>query len=465
MFGRKSVDKLPFGRRTRKVPLWVVGVIVLGLVGALLYGGVKHHVILDSIRSGHTYQAQFDRQYLLAPALSKVKVAGVPVGTVTGVKQNKQGALVSMKIYGKNGDKLGTEPRAALRITILLGGIVYVQLTPGGAPGHPQGVIPLSRTTTPVYVDSLLSAVPPPAQLGAKKFVNQFQQTFARGGEASTQKLLADAPAALPPATTTLNAFQGNQPGDLTDLVSNLERTDATVTRQQGQIESVVSGLGDFSATLGNNATALQSTAATLGSDLANARHGLSALDTTLHELDITSSLARPSVQHLGQLIVQSQPTLTLAAPVLAELDPFLANLDPLLAQLVPTTTRATTFINQVGGPVIGTVLNPILPELNKVQSTPDEKGPTGKPATLYQEIAYTASGLDGVASYYDHVGHYTPVIVGENQYALVPSKLLNPSDDTCAGEVCPGGGANNGDPTVNNQSTPKSVDPPGLHP
>lgn len=459
MFGRKSVDKLPFDQRARKVPRWVVGIITLGLIVVLLVGGFKRHAIQADLASGHIVKAQFDRQYLLAPDLSDVKVAGVPVGVVTGLKHNGQGALVTMKVYGNNASKLGTAPSAALRITIVLSGKTYVQLTPGGAPGRPQGIIPVSRTTTPVYLDSILSAVPPPAQEGAKKFVKQFQQTFARGGAQSTQQLLADAPSALTPATSVLQGFQGSQPGDLTDLVASLERTDATVTRQQGQIESVVSGLGDFSTTLGNNAGALAQTASTLSTDLSNARSGLVALNTTLHELDISSSLARPSVQHLGQVIDQSQPTLTLAAPVLNELNPFLANTVPLLAQLVPTATQTTTFINQVSGPVIGTVLNPILPDLNRVQATPDEMGPAGKPATLYQEIAYTAGGLDGSAAYYDKAGHYTPVIAGNNPYALVPSPLSDPNVDSCGGMTCPGGGR--GDITSNNAAVPKNVDPP----
>lgn len=476
---RHRKDALPLHRQERKIPLVLIGIVTLLLIVAVFFLGTKRHAIAAALQSGSTYQAEFSRQDLLLPSQTKVKVAGVPVGVVTGLKHNAQGALVSMKIFGSDGKKLGTAPTAALRIGTLLGGINYVQITPGGAPGSPQGIIPLSRTTSPVYIDSVLSSMPPLAQDGAKQFIKQFQQTFAQGGEQSTQDFLANAPAALTPSAGVLNAFQGQTPSTLTDLVASVERTDATVIARQGQIESVVSGLGTFSATLGNQSGALQQTASTLGLDLANARSGLAALDTTLHELDATAGIARPSVQHLGVFLAQSQPTLVTAAPVLAQLDPFLSNTIPLLSQLVPTSTQTTTFLDQINGPVLDRLLNPtasgqaIIPTLNKVQNVADERGLDGKPATLYQEIAYAATGLDGVASYYDHAGHYTPVILGYSAYSLIgpDQSLPNAATDVCGGMVCPGGtspGGSNGNVLVGGnraQTAPKVVTPPGVTP
>lgn len=464
---RNTKDQLPLGRRERRFPLWAIGIITFALIIGVFYGGVKRHAIQTSLASGHMVKAEFARQYLLLPNQTKVKVAGVPVGVVTGIQHSGPGATVSMKVFGSNNQRLGTTPSAALRIGTLLGGISYVQLTPGGAPGRPQGTIPVSRTTSPIYIDSILTAFPPPAVEGGKRFIKQFQQTFAQGGEQSTQNVLADSPGALAPSAGVIDSLNGNQPGDLTGLVNNLEATDATVIRQQGQIESVVDGLGTFSATLGNNSSSLEQLAGTLGSDLANTRRGLTALSTILHEVDITANVARPSVQRLGDVINQSQPTLVLAKPVLAQLIPFLNNLSPVLGQLVPTSTQTTTFLGQIHGPVLNQVLNPILPDLNKVQSVKDELGPNGKPATLYQAIPRALSGLGGAASYYDGFAHFTPVIGALGPASIVPSTFPRSSGiqptDSCAGERCPGDPT--GDAVNGNAATPKSVTPPGYQP
>ena len=475
---RNKGDKLPLDRRVRKVPRFVIGAVTLLVIVGLFYGGVKRHAIQTALASGNTVQAQFDRTYLLRVDQTKVKVSGVPVGVVSGLKHDAQGAMVSMKIFGNNAARLGTAPSAQLRIESLLGGINYVQLTPGGGPGRPQKTIPLSRTTTPVYVDSILSAFPPPAQEGQKKFVNQVSTSLTDGGTESATSLLTNAPPALRPAGTVLNAFQGNQPGDLTDLVSNLERTDATLTAQQGQIESVVSGLGTFSATLGTNAAPLQRLAGTLPVDLSNARNGLSALSSILHEVNISANLARPTVQHLDTLVNQSQPFLVDALPVLNQLQPLLTQLPPLLNQLVPTATQLTSVSNGIQGPILDRLLKPttdgagIIPSLVNSRTVPgDERlvGASGNLApaksftTLYQAIAYSLTGVDGTFRYADGVSHFVPVELGFNAYSAVPTALpADPSStDTCAGLACPG---NPGDPN-GNASAIKSVTPPGLTP
>jgi phospholipid/cholesterol/gamma-HCH transport system substrate-binding protein len=468
---RSKTDKLPLDRRVRKIPRFVIGAVTLLVIVGLFYGGVKRHAIQAALASGNTVQAQFDRTYLLRVDQTKVKVSGVPVGVVTGLKHNARGAMVSMKVYGNNADKLGTAPSAQLRIESLLGGINYVQLTPGGSPGRPRQTIPLARTTTPVYVDSILSAIPPPAQEGQKKFVNQVSTSLTDGGTKSASALLTNAPGALRPAGTVLNAFQGNHPGDLTDLVANLERTDATLTAQQGQIESVVSGLGTFSSTLGTNAGALQRLAGTLPGDLTNARSGLTALSSTLHEVDISANLARPTVTHLDTLVNQSQPFLVDALPVLNQLQPLLTQLPPLLDQLVPTTTQLTSVINGVQGPVLDRLLKPtadgaaIIPSLVDPRTVPaDERlagangslSPVKNFTTFYQAIAYSLTGVDGTFRYTDKVSHFVPVELGFNQYSAVPTLLpADPSStDTCAGLSCPG------NPSGNASAT-KSVVPP----
>lgn len=429
------------GRR-RRLPLALSGIIVLVLILGAFYLATQRHAITADLASGPVVHANFDRQDLILPDRTPVKIAGVPVGVVMGVSKTSSGMDVAMKIFGHNSQVLGQDPKAALRINTLLGGITYIQLTPGGSPGSFRGTIPVSRTTTPVYIDSILSAVPPPAQQGAKQFVNQMSRTLTNGGEVAASHLLSDAPVALSPTTPLLQALRGNQPEDLSYLVQSLGRTASTLTAQPGQIQSVVSSLGSVSSTLGSQSSALASVVAGLPAELQQARSGLGALSGTLDQLDATAAAARPEVQALGRVVGDAQPTLVAAAPVLEQLQPLLAELDPVLGQLVPTSTITTGILHDVQGPVINRILNPILPELTAVNHVEDQA-----PSSLYQEIAYAATQLDGALSYTDGTGHFAPVVLGFNAASVVPSHVPVPHDG-CAGTTCPAG-----------------VQPPGVQP
>jgi phospholipid/cholesterol/gamma-HCH transport system substrate-binding protein len=456
--------RLPFrssasGRPDKKRHPVIVGIVFFVVVLIGFTAAFNKHRLLTDAKSGHMVTAMFSRQYLLKGFQSPVKIAGVPVGTVTGAKAVAGGAEVSMKIDNADYGKLGTEPTAAIRLTTLLGGNSFVQLAPGGSSGTPRGTIPLSRTTVPVYFDNVLAAITPPAQAGTRQFIDQTAKTLDSGGEQSAEQALANAPGALVPGGQVLNALEGQKAGDLEGVVTSFSQTAQVLTQQMGQIETVVSGLGTVSATLGQESGALATTVADLPTNLRTTNSGLVALTSTLNELDETATPSRPAIQQLSQLLVQAQPTLVDAAPVLSNLDPFLQETDPLLTQLVPTATTGTKVLNDIAGPVLtrlngptstsadGKTLSPILPALTAERSVELQK-----PATLYQELGYVAAGLDGAASYYNASGHFVPVILGENTDALfglastvgqdlggltgvrVPSGTAQ-----CSGLACPG--------------------------
>ncbi len=416
-----------------------IGIAFAVLVALGFVGAFEKHRISTDLHSGRMISAEFSRQYLLKPYLTQVKIAGVVVGTVTGVSHNAGGALVEMKVFGSNSSLLGTAPSAAIRLTTLLGGNTYVQLTPGGFTGVPQGTIPVSRSTVPVYFDNILASITPPAQQGIKKFVNQIDLSLRAGGTQSAAAIFAKAPGALVPTGKVFNALEGQQPGDLTQLIADASQTDTTVTAQMGQIESVVDGLGTFSSTLGQESPALAQTISQLPANEANTQLGLVALDSTLQELDITAGVSRPAVQQLSQLLIQSQPTLVDAAPVLAQLNPFLTDTTPLLAQLVPTVQSATTIVNDIKGPVLAHLNGPattspngrsipaFLPQLTSIQTVELQR-----PATLYQEMGYTIAGLDSALALFDGTSHGPEVILGQGpQGAAFATSGASPANST----------------------------------
>lgn len=428
------------------------GVILLLLISIGFAAAFNKHRISTSLSSGQTVSAEFGRQYLLKPYLTPVKIAGVAVGTVTKVTRSDTGAKVEMKVFGSNAGKLGTDPTAAIRLTTLLGGNPYVQLTPGGQVGSPSGTIPLSRSTTPVYFDNVMSSITPPAQEGIRKFVSQTDLALNTGGAQSAAAFFAQAPGALVPTGEVLQALQGEQPGDLTKLIASASQTDTIITRQMGQIESVVTGFGTFSATLGQESQALATTINHLPVNEARTTAGFASLDGTLNELNITSAVARPSVQALTRLLVQSQPTLVDSPPILARLNPFLADTTPLFQQLVPTAQSTTKILSDINGPTLAHLIGPdttsangrtiqaFLPQLTSLQHVELQR-----PATLYQEMGYTFSGLDSNTSFYDGTGHQSAVLLGQGpQGNFTPGAHVGSNGNAyqqgtgCGAETCP---------------------------
>lgn len=131
----------------------VLGVIALGLLGALMFGAF-HVEDLPFIGGGSTYRAAFRDASGLAPG-NEVRVAGVKVGKVTdvGLVQGTGGSYVRVQFRVDDGAvRLGTQTAATIRIKTVLGQ-KYLALAPAG-PGRiaAGGQIPLDRTAAPFDV-------------------------------------------------------------------------------------------------------------------------------------------------------------------------------------------------------------------------------------------------------------------------------------------------------------------------
>jgi phospholipid/cholesterol/gamma-HCH transport system substrate-binding protein len=102
-------------------------------------------------------------------------------------------------------------------------------------------------------------------------------------------------------------------------------------------------------------------------------------------------------VKQLAALLSAARPVVAEARPLLADAQPLLAELDPLFRRLAPTVSVAGTVLDDLGGPVIGRIQNPILTTFNAPYH--------GSSSRLHQEFAYFIAGLDGVLKYTDRSG------------------------------------------------------------
>jgi len=409
----------------RRAVSWVAGrsklqIGVMWLVVTLVAGVVlmeKQHILL-SLRKGDTITAEFSSRYKVAPVVSKVEVAGVKAGQITGIHElDDGGAAVEMKLDKGTLDALGSQPKAAIRPATFLGGpglSAYIELTPGGDPGRFAGRrIPKERTQVPVEFDRVNEVLQDTARHGLQTTAAGLDAALANGGKEALGAVLGDAPPALAPTGRVLDALGGTEEGDLHREVVELSKAAAVLTATDGEIESVVDDLATLASTLGDRAPELERSLATMPATLREARAGLTALDGTLSRLEATAPRARPSVVRLTELLRKLPPVLRKGTPLLADLRPVVADLKPALDDLAPTAGMLRELLGDLEGPVLGRLSDRIVPAV---------LGPytgTGRTTKLYEELGYFIAGLDGVASYVNSEGSQLNFYISLNEDSL----------------------------------------------
>lgn len=388
-----------------------LGIVLVSLSLVIGAAAFQKNRILTMLSLGDTITAEFAQDHHLRPYVTEVKIAGVPVGVVSGVEPD--GVVeVSMKLDSDALGSLGTAPSAAIRATTVLGGNYYVELTPGGDPGRFSGTIPVERTSLPVELGDVIETLQPNARAGIQRAVERLDATLGEGGREAARDLLRDAPDALAPAGQVLDALRGASGADtdLTRLVSGLEGTARTLNRQQGQLDEIVGSLHDLTAVLDRKREPFAATVDGLPVDLATARAGLADLDGTLQRVVTTADDARPAVRELGPLLEEADPVLVEARAFVGDLRPVLADTRPLVESLVPTAGRATAVLDDLGGPVLDRVNGPILHTvLSPYVGTGPYEGSGSPDRLFYQEFAYMAANINNASKTTDPNGAMIP--------------------------------------------------------
>lgn len=395
-----------------------IGIIVSAVTAVLVALIYQQNALRVAFTPGDTVQAEFSQQHRLLENQSKVKMAGVVVGTVDDIEQTPRGtALVSMKLYEGTIDKLGSQPSARIRPTTLLGGNYYVHLERGGDETHFGGKpIPLDRTTSPpVELDGILRVFQSPARNGLQSATRQLDRTLARGGQEAVERLLRDLPGTLRPASKVVPALRGTRPTkDLNELVSNVDALATVLTKREGQLGDTVDSLAKVSATLSATSRPLSNTVASLPDTLTSTRAGLDSLRGTLVRTTKIAADLRPVAQQLDPLLAKTNPVLQRARPLVRELRSLLRDARPMVQQLVPTAERGTRTLNALRGPVINRVKGPILKTvLSPWKGSGYYQGNGGGDHPAYKELGYLMARGAMVSQYGDKNGAMIGLALG----------------------------------------------------
>lgn len=392
-----NAAKKTFGRTgISPVKLGIAFVILALVAGVALF---QKNRIITTIEGGETITIEFAGAHRLRQFVADVKIAGVPVGTVSSVERVRRGVTeIEVIVDDDVRDKLGSRPSASIRPTTLLGGNYYLALEPGGLPGKFEGTIPLARTKLPVEMDKVSAALQPDARKGVRSSIRDLDETLGNGGSEALRDLARNAPDTLDAAAGAFQGMRGTRPRtDLRDVVRGMESAGRALSEQHDQLAGVLRDLRGTAGVLARRGDDMSAAMAGMPSTLDTADTGLRRLDTTLAKLGSTADVARPAVRRLGSAVRHLDPVLAEARPVIRNTRDLLTKARPLVSGLVPTSKRLKSVLDDVRGPVLKRVNGPIMRTLNSPYTGKGRYAGSGSPRPLYQELAYMITNADRV--------------------------------------------------------------------
>jgi ABC-type transporter Mla subunit MlaD len=256
---------------------------------------------------------------------SPVRIAGVDVGEVKSVRSVGEAAEVTFTV-SDDGRPVHEDAGVRIRPRIFLEGNFFLDLSPGSpsAAELPDGgTIPVSRTSTAVQLDELLTALQAPDRRNLVELLEGYggglnripaaaedrDQDRAVRGESAAQAINDSfrygGRAARDTALVT-DALLGSEPADLSRLLASQSEVFAALLAREQQLQDLI--------------TNFDTTAGALARESAN-------LGATVRQLAPTLETARPSLVHLNAML-----------PVLRA---FARDIEPGVRQ-IPATIRAS---------------------------------------------------------------------------------------------------------------------------
>jgi phospholipid/cholesterol/gamma-HCH transport system substrate-binding protein len=208
----------------RPVLTAVIGLLVIAVISWIGFNAGD----LPFASHGTGYTAYFTEAAGLQPG-NTVRIAGVTVGTVTGVSLDGARVRVSFDVKGA---WVGDDSTVAIDIVTILGEKCLAVDPLGPAPQDPSQAIPASRTTSPYDVTQALQEV---------------GTVFQQVDTASVAKALED-----------ISATFANTPPAVHQALTGLATLSQTIASQDSQIATLVAGTSQLSGTVASQDSEFQ---------------------------------------------------------------------------------------------------------------------------------------------------------------------------------------------------------------
>jgi phospholipid/cholesterol/gamma-HCH transport system substrate-binding protein len=421
-FGRRDPDAPRIPRKDRTgASAFKVGAVVLVVILAATYLGFTKHV---PFTHGFRVKAVFPSANSIRTN-SPVRIAGVNVGKVKAIARQPgtDAAIVTMEI-DKQGLPIHKDATLKIRPRIFLEGNFFVDLQPG-TPGTPTlgdgDTLPITQASDPVQLDQVLTAL----QQDTRK---QLQELLDNYGQALTAKPTPAQDAQQDPsvrgltAAAALNqsykyggpafkstsivndAFLGEQPHDLSNLIAGLDKTTKGLDQNEASLKDLITNFNTTMASFASQSGNLRQSIHLLAPTLDTADKALTSLNNSFPNTRAFAREILPGVRETPATINASFPWIAQTRKLLgqSELRGLVQQLSPATADLARLTDRTLKLLPQADL-IAKCATNVILP-------TGDIKiadGPLTSNAENYKEFWYAMVGLAGEGQNFDGNGMY----------------------------------------------------------
>ena len=231
------------GRRRGAHPLAITAVVIAAILFVTFYafnGGLPfiHHFTIYAITDNSVNVRSGD----------PVRIAGIDVGTVTGVSKGPGQTSKIAFTMQSNGLPVHTDATVTIRDRLFLEGGYYLQLDPGSpsAPiAHDGFTIPLSNTSSPVQFYKVLSTFDVAARQSLDNILNTFNQGFSPNpgqpesdsGSGGLKRTIPQLTPLFKDTAYVSEALTGTHAGDVERLLSSASDVTSTLAQSSSQLE------------------------------------------------------------------------------------------------------------------------------------------------------------------------------------------------------------------------------------
>jgi phospholipid/cholesterol/gamma-HCH transport system substrate-binding protein len=374
---------------------------------------------------------------------SPVRIAGVNVGTVTGVHRvsdSSQAAVATMAIQ-RNGLPIHADATANIRPRLFLEGNYYIDLSPGTPGARVVGsgyTIPAGQTSGPVQLDRVLSALTSTTRQDLQTLLSGYgaaltapptaaedatQDPSVRGltGAQALNKSLNYAAGAFRASTIVNAALLGEQPHDLSKVIAGNAHIFSALASQQAHLADLVSVFNTTMAALASRQQDLSTTIALLPPTLRAADSALGPLQASFAPTQQFARDLTPSIKQLDPTIGAGLPWVAQSTALLspAELGGLLADLTPAIQGTAATLNDSKALLRQ-SDTLARCFTHTVIPTGNeRIQDPPLTTG-----LQAYQELFQSAVGLAGVGQNFDGNGRYVRSSAGGGDERVATGSL-----------------------------------------
>jgi phospholipid/cholesterol/gamma-HCH transport system substrate-binding protein len=413
----------PFGWRPSNVTIAIIFILIFTIGPYLAF--TKH---VPFTGYGYELNATFSNSANIAKN-SPVRIAGVDVGKVIDTQRDGDNTEITFTV-ASDGRPIHDDASASIRPRIFLEGNFFVDLDPG-SPSAPEmdsgGTIPVSRTSTAVQIDEILTALQSPVRADLSRLLEGYGTALTHeptpqedltqlpevkgktGAEALNGALRYGGDAGRYSAQVT-NALLGTEERDLARLVAGAGRAFGAFASRQQDLQGLIENFNVFTGALANQSTNLTTTIRLLAPTLKITKASMVSLNRTLPPLRTYAIELEPAVAELPGLISASKPFLAQVRPLLSGREA--GGVARLLRESTPGLAGAAQASKQVTLPQINQLslctTQVMVPTMDQVIN---DRFSTGQPN--YREFLYNLVNFAGMAQNFDGNGPYARAQIG----------------------------------------------------